>query len=145
MRRSVLWGVLGVGAVVVVLIAYDALVVTDEERLEAFVDSVHGEVTSERIDEALSHCDPSIEPVEVQVFGDTTLYTDSSELESRARESLRRFSGDDLRVMTSSVRVEDGRGNIRLRLLSSRGMMRVDFTLVAHGERWLVSKVMVSR
>lgn len=145
MRRSILWVALAIAALVGVIVGYDMLVVTEEEELEAFVDAAHGEVTEERIDEALVFCDPAIEPVEVQVFGETQLYTDATALRTRARQSLHRFGGDDLTVLSSSVNAENGRGTIRLRFISSRGMLRADFTLIKHGDRWLVSKVGINR
>lgn len=125
--------------------ALDALVVTDEERLQAFVDDVTGPVTPQRIDEALRWVDPSVEPVEVRVLGRAEYYEEMEPLRQRAHRSLDPVAGTDLRTLQQGIDVNDGLATVSLRELTDRGMLQVTFTLHRHEERWLVSEVQVHR
>jgi hypothetical protein len=145
-RRSVAYVLLGVVVVIGVGLIVDAVVVTEEERLEVFLDSVTGEVTSEKIASALAWVDTSRQPVEVSVRGQSNLYEDDESLQERARDSMRRFIGQDLRILGESIVVEDDRATIHIRVINSQlGMVNVDFDLRKRGEDWLVAKVGVTR
>ena len=147
MKRRTIGYVLG-GAVVVIAIgvAIDMAIVTEEERLEAFVEAVTGEVTSEKIDAALSWIDTSRQPVEVYVMGQSDLYEDDDTLRERARDSMRRFMGQDLRMLNETITVEDERATIRVRVLNDQlGMVTAEFDLRKREETWLVSAVRVTR
>jgi len=138
-----------VGATLVVAVAVwwtlDAVVVTDEERLEAFVDDVTGTVSTQRIDAALEWVDPATEPVEVRYFGRSDYYEQMPPLRERAHDALRYLSGDALRTLQEGIEVTDDRAVVGLRLLSDRGMVQATFTLRRRGERWLVSEVEIHR
>lgn len=138
-----------VGATLVVAVAVwltlDAVIVTDEERLEAFVEDVTGTVTTQRIDTAMEWVDPAAEPVEIRYFGRSDYYEEMLPLRDRAHDALRFLSGDSLRTLQEGIEVEGDRATVSLRLLSDRGMVQATFTLRRHGERWLVSEVEIHR
>lgn len=143
-RRLVIIGG-ALAAVVGIWWALDALVVTEEERLEAFVDDVTGTVSTERIDRALEWVDPSTEPVEIRVMGRTSYYEQMGPLRERARDALAFLEGDDLRTLQQGIEVTEDRAVVSLRLLGDRGMVQVEFTLRQHGDRWLVAEVQIHR
>ncbi len=123
----------------------DALVVTDEERLEAFVDAVTGEVDTRRIDAALSYVDPARVPVDITVGDDLRAYGEGQEVDlaERARATLAPFQGDDVRVVQEAIEIEGERALVALRIGTREGMADVQFRLVRRGDGWLVSRVRV--
>jgi hypothetical protein len=131
-----------VGSVVVVA---DALVVTDEERLDAFVDSVTGEVETRRIDAALGYVDISRVPVEVLVGDETDYYEEGREVDlaERARQTLAPFQGDDVRLLQKSIEIDGERALVALRIGTRGGTANVQFRMVRRGDGWLVSRVRV--
>jgi len=140
--------VIGAAILVVVIggwIGIDALVVTDEERLAELSDLLGGELDAERVEAGLGWVDPDVEPVEVNAMGASRLYGagEAEAFEEDAREALARYRGEDLTRMSESISVEGDDGTISLRLMTSRGMVDVEFGLKRHGERWLVSRVYV--
>lgn len=144
---------LGVGAALVVIVgvmfAYDALVETDEERLEVFVEDVTGSVTRGRVDVARSRwVDLSRHPFEVSAMGQTFLYQEGQEdeLAEQASSSLRTIFGTNLRVMSTAMQIEGDEATVTLRLISrQRGMGLVEWRLVRDGEEWLVERLAVRR
>ncbi len=124
----------------------DYLVVTDAERIQVFLDSVTGEVSSDKIDAALSWVDTSRQPVEVYVMGRSDLYEDDETLRTRARESMRRFMGQDLRILGENIEVEGDHAHLHVRVINSQlGMVNANFDFRRRGDDWLVSKVSVTR
>jgi len=123
----------------------DALVVTDEERLEAFVDAVTGDVETRRIDAALSYVDPARVPVEVMVSDDSRLYEEGQEVDlaERARHTLGPYTGEEVRLLQKSIELDDDRALVALRLGTRHGTANVQFRLVRRGDGWLVSRVRV--
>lgn len=137
-------GLIG-GAIVV----GDALITTDEERLERFVDTVTGTVDASTLEAGLSWTDPAVQPLEVEARGMGKLYDgrNADELQVDARRALRGYMGDTLRPLRSSIEVDANRATIRLRLLTNRGMVDARFHFRKRsgppGERWLLDKAWV--
>jgi hypothetical protein len=127
--------------------AFDAAIVTAEERIGRFANDVTGEVSRDRIRRALEWTEPSRQPVEVDVRGEGTVYDDENagELSRDAKRALGRFSGTNLRALRESIEVQGDRADLSLKLLTDRGMVNVDYRLRRHGEQWLVSRVRVRR
>lgn len=127
-------------------VAWDALTVTDEERIEAFTDLVGGEVTDARIRRALAFAEPARQPVELEVRGSVTVYEGpdgAAELEAHARRGLRRFRGDTIRVLSEAIEVRGDEATATQRLLTDQGMIDVEWLLHRHGEDgedWLVGR-----
>lgn len=128
-----------------VAVVADALVVTDEERLDAFADAVTGEVETQRIDAALSYVDPARVPVEVLVGEQRSFYEDGQvvDLAERARETLGPYTGDDVRLLQKTIEIDGDRALVALRVGTRDGTANVQFRLVRRGDGWLVSRVRV--
>lgn len=124
-------------------VLYDALVVTDEERVEQLADEVPGRVTEARITAARARwLDLERQPFEVSVLGRIALYRagDEADLDRRAQALAR--SGRVLRVLTSGVEVRGDRATLTMRVLDDQsGMRELDWTLRKHGDDWLVSRL----
>lgn len=128
-----------------VALVADALVVTDEERLEAFVQAVTGEVETRRVDAALAYAEPARVPVETLVGNDSTYYVEGQEVDlaERARRILAPYTGEDVRLLQKSIEIDDDRALVALRLGTREGTSNVQFRLVRRGDGWLVSRVRV--
>lgn len=122
---------------------FDALIVTDEERLEQFVDDVTGEIDEASIVRALAWTDASSEAVEVTARGNMRVYDDQAQLETDARRNLRSFIGDNLRTLQQSIVVDGEVATVSLRLFTSRGVVDVEFRLRRHDEHWRINRVVV--
>ena len=145
-RRSVAYVLGAIVAVAAVVIVVDLAIVTDEERLEPFLDAVTGNVTPERVDAALAFTNPSRQPVEVHAMGATQLYEDAATLRERAHEGLRPLQGESLRILGESMEVADDRATISVRFISSRaGMATATFDLRKRDDAWLLASVSVTR
>lgn len=140
-----LWFYLLVAALSVggVAVMADALVVTDREQLEAFVDTLSGEIAAERIDAALRYTDPAQQPVELRSGRYRQSFNDPYELATEARDSLSPLLGDDVELLQDSIELEDTHASIALRLGAATGVYDVEFRLAKHGDTWLVSRVRV--
>ena len=68
MRRTGIYLLVILSLVVGAALVTDAIVVTDRERMDEFVDSVTGQVSESRIDNALRYADPS--KVEMELVHD---------------------------------------------------------------------------
>ena len=123
----------------------DALVVTDEERLGAFVDAVTGDVETRRIDAALSYVDPARVPVEVMISEDSRFYEEGQEVDlaERARSTLGPYTGEEVRLLQKSIELDGDRALVALRVGTRHGTANVQFRLVRRGDGWLVSRVRV--
>lgn len=129
--------------------AYDVSVVTDEERLEEFVDDVTGSMERGRITVAQERwMDLGRQPFDVSAMGRSLSYGEGEEAEvtERAETSLQTMYGTNLRVLNSSFVIEGDEARVTLNLLSrERGMGVVEWTLRRNGEDWLVSALRVQR
>ncbi len=145
-RRPIVYAAAGLVTLVALGLTYDALVETDEERIEAFADAVTGEVTSEKIAEALAWCDTGRQPVEVYLMGESRLYESDSDLADRARQGMSRFMGQDLRPLNRNVEVDGDRASLRVRVMNSQlGMVNAAFEFRKRGDEWLLSTVRITR
>jgi len=139
----------GVGVVVVLglaaWLAYDALVVTDEERVGELVDDVAGTMGPDAVTRGLRWVDVERQALEVNAYGDARSYLpgQGAELEARARSALRRFDGTKLRMLRRSVEVSGDQAHVTLQLLADDGMANVDFALRKRGDDWLLARVYV--
>lgn len=144
---------LGVGTALLVIVAavlaWDALVVTDEERLEAFVEDVTGAVGPTRVSTARERwIDLSRQPFEASAMGESLFYGpgEDAALAERANAVARELRGVTLRVMSSGITVEGDEATVSLRVLSrERGMGQVEWRLRRHGDDWLAEHLTVMR
>jgi hypothetical protein len=131
-----------VGAAAVV----DAVVVTDRERMDAFIDSVTGGVSEARVDGALRYADPSKVPIDLVHNGQSRRYTDrnASRLKSDARKALATLEGSNLDLIQESISLDGERARIALRLRTQAGLSNAVFDLRRADDRWLLRRVIVN-
>ena len=124
--------------------AADALVLTDEERLEQLVDALDGEVDDGSLDEVLRFVATDREPLEVSSREGNDLYEDAdADLAQRARGLLRSLRGSEVEVVQHTIEVEGDEAEVALRARTRHGVLDAQLDLVRHGERWLVWRARV--
>jgi hypothetical protein len=143
-RRAIIvaaFAAVAIGAVVVA----DWLVVTEEERLEGFVDTVTGRIDDARIERALSWTDPKRQPVELTFRGQSFRFEadNSDDLRSKAYMHLASYQGEKLTLLSKSIEVKGLHATIVVDTLSRRGRTTVEYEVRKTGEQWLVSGVFV--
>jgi hypothetical protein len=145
------WIVAGaaIAAVAAAIILWDALVVSDEERLEALVDDITGSASPGRLDAARARwVDLERQPFELSALGEALYYRagDDAALAQRSSEAMRTLSGSRLRSLGSGVEVDGAQARVSVRILSDRhGLAQVECTLHRHGDDWLIERLAVSR
>ncbi|HEY8430183.1 MAG TPA: hypothetical protein VIL20_17500 [Sandaracinaceae bacterium] len=148
-RKHLVMGLAALAALVAVGLAYDALVVSDEERLEELVADSTGRITEERMARGRARwIDLSRQPFEISAFGEARAYREGDEaaLDRRQAEAARALAGDTLRAITSGVAVEGDRGTVTMRVVGERtGMSQVEWSLRKHGDDWLIERLSIRR
>lgn len=132
-----------VAAVIAALVVWDIVVVTDQERLEAFADLVTSEVSPENIEAAMAYVDPAVQPIVVEVRHQTLRFDKDNrdDFSLMARGRLRPYHGIKQHVMRKSVDVRDSQASINTETFSRQGRVSVDWELRKRGEGWWVSRV----
>lgn len=148
-KRGWLGVAVGVATMVGILLAWDALGVTDEERLEAFIDDVTGSVGQGRVSAARARwIDLDRQPFEVSAMGRSLLYREGEEadLAERSRTALAGLRGSDLRAFHRRIDIQGDAATVTLRLVSrGQGMGTVEWRLRKHDDDWLLSRLAVTR
>ena len=146
MRRTGIHLLVILSIVVGAAMATDAIVVTDRERMEEFIESVTGVVSSSRIDGALRYADPVELPIELVHEGHRRKYSDrnAAKLKPDARRALASLEGSSLRLIQESVSVEGERARVALRLKTSEGLANTVFDLQRKDDAWLLRRVTVN-
>lgn len=138
-----------VGLLAGVLVLWDVLVVTDEERLEVFVEHVTGPVSASRVASARARwVDLDRQPLEISALGRSLRYGagDEEDLTERSHRALEPVFGDRLRVLTDAITVEGDDATVSLRVMSERrGLATLEWRLRRHGDEWLVERLAVRR
>ena len=131
-----------VGAAVVT----DAVVVTDRERMDEFIESVTGKVSGSRIDHALSYADPSKVTMELVHEGRRHRYSDrnAAALKPDARKALASLEGTKLSLIQESISLEGERARIALRLRTDAGLANTVFDLRRENDVWFLRRVIVN-
>lgn len=144
MKRFILHG-LAIGVVIGGLAAVaDALVITDQERIEQLVDSLEGEVRDTTLDDALHFVETDREPVEVRSAEGTRWFEDAdADLARRAREALRPLRGSDIEVLQRTIEIEGAEAHLALRARTRYGVVDGNVDFVKHGERWLIQRARI--
>jgi hypothetical protein len=146
MRRTGIYLLVILSIVVGAAVVTDAIVVTDRERMEEFIESVTGKVSDSRIDGALSYADPSKVPIELVHEGRRRKYSDrnASKLKPDARKALASLEGSRLRLIQESVLLDGERARVALRLRTSSGLADTIFDLRRRDDQWLLRRVTVN-
>ncbi len=132
-------------AVGVALVA-DAMVVTDRERMDEFIDSVTGRISGTRIDNALRYANPSKVTVELVHDGHSRRYSDrnAAALKPDARKALASLEGSRLHLIQESVSLDGERARIALRLRTDAGLANTVFDLRRQNDEWILRRVIVN-
>ncbi len=145
LRRFTIYTFILVTAVAGIAMAVDALVLTDEERLEAFTDTLTGDVTDQRIDQALDFADPDREPVELIAGHTRSFYNDGqgAELAERAHHELAPLAGSEATLLQRTIHIDGDEALVAVRVRTREGVIDASFNLTRHGDGWLIRKVRV--
>ncbi len=146
MRRTGIYLLVILSIVVGAALVTDAVVVTDRERMDEFIDSVTGQVSESRIDNALRYADPSKVTVELVHDGHRRRYSDrnASALKPDARKALASLEGSRLRLIQESISLDGGRARIALRLRTDAGLANTVFDLRREEDQWILRRVIVN-
>ncbi len=146
MRRTAIHLLVILSIVVGAAMVTDAIVVTDRERMDEFIESVTGTVSESRIDGALSYADPSEVPIELIHEGRRRKYSDrnAAKLKPDARKALSSIEGSHLRLIQESVSLDGERARIALRLRTNEGLANTVFDLRRKNDTWLLRRVTVN-
>lgn len=146
MRRTGIHLLVILSIVVGAMVVADAIVVTDRERMDQFIDSVTGRVSESRIDGALQYANPSKVPIELIHEGRRRKYSgrNASNLKPDARKALASLEGSRLRLIQESISLDGERARIALRLRTSAGLANTVFDLRRENDEWLLRRVIVN-
>lgn len=146
MRRTGIHVLVVLSLVIGAAVVTDAIVVTDRERLDQFVDSVTGRVSNARIDSALSYADPSKITMELVHNGRRHRYDDENadDLMPDARKALATLEGSKLHLIQESILLDGESARIALRLRTNEGLANTVFDLRRENDQWLLRRVIVN-
>ena len=124
-------------------VAADALVVSDEERLEQLADELTAAPPDERVSGVLRWVDLSRETVRIEDGERVRRYRDDDghRLADDLFAALEPFTAEDLEVVQRSVRVDGDRGTVAARVRVDGEIHDATFRLVRSGQGWLVAGV----
>lgn len=118
----------------------DALVVTDEERLEAFVDALSGEVSADRIDDALSFAQTDQLAFTLRAGSAERTYDNrDAELAQRVRRAVAPFLGTEAELIQHNIQVDDNEADVHLRVRTAQGVVSAAIQLEKVDGRWLMT------
>jgi len=141
--RFVLYALVSTALVGGFALAADALVVSDEERLEQLADELTEGSADERIGGVLRRIDLSRESLRLE-DGDRVRRLgedDGHELADGVWDALGPFTADDLEVVQRSVRVDGDRGTVAVRARADGEVHDATLQLARSGQGWLVTRV----
>lgn len=143
-RTLLLWGG-GVALAAGVVALVDALIVTDEERLEDFSRDVTGRIDHDRVERALAHTDPARVPIDLVVGGRTYHFDteNKSDLSALAHERLGPYDGVNLTLLQRTIDIKGDTARVMTDTLSFRGRSNVEYELRKREGTWIVSEVRV--
>jgi hypothetical protein len=146
MRRTGIYLLVILSIVVGAAVVTDAVVVTDRERMDEFIESVTGRVSESRIDNALSYADPSKVTMELVHDGHRRKYSDrnAQALKPDARKALASLEGSSLRLIQESISLDGERARIALRLRTDAGLANTVFDLRRENDEWILRRVIVN-
>jgi hypothetical protein len=128
-----------------VAVAADALVTTEREELDGFLDDVTRDKPDARIDGALGYVNPSVTSVKLSAEGTTHEFAEgaSGELADAVRAALGVFDSANQDLLQQSIRVDGNHATVTTRMGDSSYEQTVIYDLVRREERWLVRSVRV--
>jgi hypothetical protein len=121
---------------------------TDADRIDAFVSSVTGELTEDRVAHVLkTYVDLDAEELDVRALGDSHLYRaeDRERFEADVERRLGPLQGRSLNAVRKHIEIKADNATVELQMLSRTMMGQVRYELVKRGKRWLIGSVYVTR
>ncbi len=145
MQRFFLPGLIAIVSILSVVLVADVLVITDEEKLEAFVDELTDDSPDKRVDGALHYADTSRVDVEVTSPDDRAYYGDGEDLQlaDHLRDALASLDHGHVSLIQRTVRVDGDDGMAALRLDTEDGVLDAEFRFVRRPDGWLLRRVRV--
>ncbi len=145
MQRFLVPGLFALLAISAVTFVVDVLIVTDEERLEAFIDELTDDNPDKRVDSAIHFADPSRVDVEVASAADRARYGDGEDMElaDHLRDALASLDHGTIDVMQSTVHIQGDDGMAALRVDTAEGVVDAEFRFVRRSDGWLLRRVRV--
>ncbi|MEO0323009.1 MAG: hypothetical protein AAF447_08630 [Myxococcota bacterium] len=127
--------------------AFDLLVTSDREQVEAIAGAFRGEVSNARLQAALAHVDVDVQPLETRVRGTTRVYGRGAagDLARDARRRLAPLSGARFRPLQERIEVDGDDAEVQMRLVSEAGTGTLRLRLRKHDARWLLRALEVQR
>jgi len=146
MRRTGIYLLVILSIAVGAALVTDAVVVTDRERMDEFIESVTGQLSDSRIDNALRYADPSKVTMELVHDGRRHRYSDrnAAKLKPDARKALASLEGSHLHLIQENVSVDGERARIALRLRTDAGLANTIFDLRRQDDVWFLRRVIVN-
>jgi hypothetical protein len=142
-----LWTILLISALSLsgVAVAADALVTTQREELDGFLDSVSRDRLDARIDGALAYMNPSAVELRIQNDGKQTRFVEgeSETLAQDVRATLGVFDSTKQDLLQHSVKVDGDHATVTTRMGDNSYEQTVIYDLVRRDERWLVRSLRV--
>lgn len=131
-----------IGGVVAVA---DALVITDEERLETFVEALTGEVSPERIDDALSYVNTDRVTLTLRSPNGTEVFEegDGAALANLARRELASLEGSDATLIQDTIDIDGDRATVTIRARTRMGLVDANLQLEKVADRWLLTRAYI--
>jgi hypothetical protein len=128
-----------------VAVAADALVTTEREELDHFVDDVTEERSERRIDAALEYVRADEIALRLSQNGQIQEFRagESTELADAVRAALGVFDSSRQHLLQDAVRVDGDRATVTTRMGDSNYEQTVVYELVRRDDRWLVRAVRV--
>ncbi len=126
-----------------VAVAADALVVTQREQLDSFVESVTRRRVDERLDGALTYVDPDVVPCRLQHAGEAQEYgsEQGAEFAEAIRAALSVFDRGEQQLLQHAERIDGESARVTTRMGDSGYEQTVIYDLVRRNDRWLVRSV----
>jgi hypothetical protein len=140
-----LWTILLVSALSLsgVAVAADALVITQREQLDGFLDVVTRSDADGRIDGVLSHVSSALVPLRLASDGKVQRF--EGEQQSELTESLRQvmavFDGKRQELLQHSVRIDGDHASVTTRVGDTSYEQTLIYELVRKDERWLIRSI----
>jgi hypothetical protein len=124
-----------------VAVAADALVNSQREQLDGFVDAVTNAELSDRLDGALGFVDPGAVPFKLTHGGESQEFRERTELADAVRGALGVFDSGKQELLQQAVTVDGERATVTTRMGDSAYEQTVIYDLVRSGDRWLIRRV----
>lgn len=127
-------------------VAADALVTSDAERLDAFLDGAGSEDSGDRIDTIAEYAHPSEQQVRVESNGEVQLFGagQGAELSDWLERNLGVFRSDAQRLLQHSTQITaPGEARVTTRVADPNQEQTVIFHLEKHDDRWRIRRMRV--